>query len=170
MKYGCVFFIALYLFAIIASISRFETLNSRFMAPASFHWYGVVAVGLFLCLKSWQIKKRNGCFYLPVHFFLGFPVQPACRRLRNPWMKLAFRIPGYIRRSINGDILRRLFIQKDSLPSRKVTMIPIQRQRCHLFFLPWRHGKFLPHVQRLPGVNQFLNDRHCYVVWFNGMG
>ena len=59
-----------------------------------------------------------------------------------------------------------LFIQKDSLPFQKGYTI-YSNANDAIYFFTGRQAKSLPHKEDYPEINQFLNDRHCYVVWFN---
>ena len=36
-----------------------------------------------------------------------------------------------------------------------------------VYFFTGRPGNFLPNKENKRGVHDFLNNRHCYVVWFN---
>jgi hypothetical protein len=35
-----------------------------------------------------------------------------------------------------------------------------------VYFFTGKPGKFLPHKEYKPGIQNFLNDQHCYMVWF----
>ena len=58
------------------------------------------------------------------------------------------------------------FIQKDSLPFQKDHTIYSNAYDAVHFFTG-RPGKFLPHKESTTQVREFLNDPHCYMVWFN---
>ena len=36
-----------------------------------------------------------------------------------------------------------------------------------IYFFTGKSGKFLPHKLYQPGIKDFLDDPHCYVVWFD---
>ena len=57
------------------------------------------------------------------------------------------------------------FIQKDSLPFQKNYTIWSNAYDAVYFFTE-SPGKFLPHKEFNDEVMEFLNDPHCYMVWF----
>ena len=36
-----------------------------------------------------------------------------------------------------------------------------------VYFFTGKPGKYLPHKEYKPGIENFLNDHHCYVIWFD---
>ena len=57
------------------------------------------------------------------------------------------------------------FIEKDSLPFQK-GYTTYSNANDAVYFFTGRPGKFLPVTEFYRGVNGFLNDHHCYVIWF----
>ena len=150
---------------IIASISRFETLNSRFMAPAF--------IPLIWSGSSWIVSafqragksKKKWVFLFCLIIFLSFQYNQLAADYETWDGVKDAGIPGYAEDQWRYSETV-LFIQKDSLPFQKGYTI-YSNANDAIYFFTGRHGKFLPHKEDHPGINQFLNDRHCYVVWFN---
>ena len=58
------------------------------------------------------------------------------------------------------------FIEKNELPFKKNYTIYSDAYDA-IYWFTGRPGKFLPGREYNPGVKAFLNDPHCYMVWFN---
>src|SRR6185369_4172106 len=58
------------------------------------------------------------------------------------------------------------FVQKDSALFRDGYTLYSDASDA-IYFFTGRVGKFLPHKEYKPGLDEFLQNRHCYVVWFN---
>jgi len=148
----------------IASVSRFETLDSRFISPAF--------IPLLWGCSGWLLENR------------------AKRRRRAGWlfaagavMLLLFQygqlsadyeswdgikdagIPGYTEDQWQYSRTV-LYMKKDSLPFQKDYTIYSDAYDAVYFFTGWP-GKFLPNYENKAAVREFLDDRKCYVIWFN---
>ena len=58
------------------------------------------------------------------------------------------------------------YIQKNSLPVQKGYTIYSNAYDA-IYFFTGRPGKFLPNKEFYPGIQKFLQDPHCYLVWFD---
>ena len=150
---------------VTASISRFETLNSRFLSP--------VFIPLVWVCSNWIVSlsqrtghlKKKWLMALGAVIFLSFQYgQLAADYETWDGVKDA-GIPGYTEDQWKYSETVQ-FIQKDSLPFQKGYTIYSNAYDA-VYFFTGRPGKFLPPKEFYPGVQEFLNDRHCYLVWFN---
>jgi hypothetical protein len=57
------------------------------------------------------------------------------------------------------------FIEGDSLPFKKTYTIYSDAPDA-VYFFTGRLAKYVPHKDLKNEVEQFLNDPHCYLVWF----
>jgi hypothetical protein len=150
---------------VIASISRFETLNSRFLSPAFIPLIWAVSNQLVSQSQRTGPLKKKWLMALGAIIFFSFQYgQLAADYETWDGVKDA-GIPGYTEDQWKYSETVR-FIQKDSLPFQKGYTIYSNAYDA-VYFFTGRPGKFLPPKEFLPGVQQFLNDRHCYLVWFN---
>jgi hypothetical protein len=155
------------LFMIVtATISRFEPLNSRFMTPAFIFllWSGSNWLIFFSHQTKASVKKWS---FAALGIFMLFSFQ---------WNQLAADaetwdgvkdagIPGYTEDEWTKSETV-LFIQKDSLHFKKGYTIYSDANDA-IYWFTKRAGEFLPAKEYKPGVKEFLNDPHCYVVWFD---
>ena len=150
---------------VTASISRFETLNSRFLSP--------VFIPLIWVFSNWIVSlaqrtgplKKKWPIALGAIFFLGFQYgQLAADYETWDGVKDA-GIPGYTEDEWKYSETVQ-FIQKDSLPFKKGYTI-YSNANDAVYFFTGRTGKFLPYKVYYREVQEFLSDRHCYLVWFN---
>jgi len=58
------------------------------------------------------------------------------------------------------------FIKNDALPFKKNYTIYSDAYDA-IYWFTGKPGKFLPPREYKPAVKDFLNDPHCYLVWFN---
>jgi hypothetical protein len=58
------------------------------------------------------------------------------------------------------------FIEKNALPFKENYTIYSDAYDA-VYWFTGRPGRFLPAREYKPGVKDFLNDPHCYMVWFN---
>ena len=78
------------------------------------------------------------------------------------------KMPGYLAiLKINGDTRRLFYLFKRIHCPFKPGYTIYSDANDAIYFFTGRQGKFLPHKEDSPGKKSFLNDRHCYVVWFN---
>ncbi|HET6993473.1 MAG TPA: hypothetical protein VFI06_00765 [Chitinophagaceae bacterium] len=149
----------------IASVSKFETLNSRFLAP--------VFIPLLWCSTYWMVPlflktyrpKRKWVLIAGVCVFLLFQYgQLAWDEETWDGVKDA-GIPGYTEDQWKYSETVE-YIKKDSLHFQKDYTIYSDASDA-IYFFTGKVGKFLPHHAYLPGIKEFLSDRHCYVVWFD---
>ena len=147
----------------IASISRFEILNSRFLSP--------VFIPLLFCFGKWIIlaTKRIPYHWLGMSVGLILFLLFQFGQLRSDYetwdgVKDA-GIPGYTEEQWTASETVR-FIQKDSLPFQQNHTIWSNANDA-VYFFTGREGKFLPHKEFNKELQELLDDPHCYVVWFN---
>jgi len=150
---------------VTASISKLETLNSRFLSP--------VFIPLIWSCSNWIASlsqrishlKKKWLMALGAIIFLSFQYgQLAADYETWDGVKDA-GIPGYTEDPWKYSETV-LFIQKDSLPFQK-GYTTYSNANDAVYFFTRRPGKFLPANKFYRGIQEFLNDRHCYVVWFN---
>jgi hypothetical protein len=149
----------------IASVSRFETLNSRFLSP--------VFIPLLWCSSYWIVPlfqktgraKRILVVIAGVCMFFLFQFgQLAWDAETWDGVKDA-GIPGYTEDQWRYSETVQ-FIKSDSLLFRKDFTIYSDASDA-IYFFTGKVGQFLPHRQYPPGIKEFLSNRHCYVVWFD---
>ena len=149
----------------MASISRFETLNSRLFAPAFIPlvWIGSSRIVL-LYRNTSKIKKKWATVLCAIVFFCFLYSELAADYETWDGVKDA-GIPGYTEDSWKYSETVK-FIQKDSLPFQQGYTI-YSNAIDAVYFFTKRAGKFLPHKEINVEVQDFINDHHCYVVMFN---
>lgn len=147
----------------IASIARFEILNSRFLSP--------VFISLLTCIGYWIIRAAGRIPYRGLSLatvlivFLLFQYGQF-RSDYETWDGVKDAgIPGYSEEQWTASATVR-FIQKDSLPFQQNHTIWSNANDA-VYFFTGREGKFLPHKEFNKEVHELLVDPHCYVVWFN---
>jgi hypothetical protein len=160
-------FSLLYLLFIVvtASISRFEALNSRFLSP--------IFIPLLYCGSNWifslsqntNATVKKWVMALGILIFLSFQYGQLDADYETWDGVKDAGIPGYTEDQWKYSETV-LFIQKDSLPFQKGYTI-YSNANDAVYFFTGRIGKFLPHKEYKPGVQEFLNDQHCYIVWFD---
>ena len=150
---------------IIASVSRFEPLDSRFLTP--------VFIPLVWSCSSWIVAlskraaplEKKWIVVLGTIIFLCFQYgQLAADYETWDGVKDA-GIPGYTEDQWKYSPTV-LFIQKNLVPFRSGYTIYSNAYDA-VWFFTGRPGNFLPNKENTRGVHDFLNNRHCYVVWFN---
>ena len=160
---AALFLIVYLLFIIvIASMSRFEQLNSRFLSPLFIPllWCCSKAIIYF----SNKTKKKWMAIFGIVIFTCFQYGQLAADYETWDGVKDA-GIPGYSEDqwTLSETVL---FIQKDSIPFKKDYTI-YSNANDAVYFFTRREGKFLPHKELPDRIHEFVNDPHCYVVWFD---
>lgn len=150
---------------IMASVSRFETLNSRFLSPAFIPLVWSCSNWIVALSKKVRPVKKKWILILGACIFLCFQYgQLAADYETWDGVKDA-GIPGYTEDQWKYSPTV-LFIQKDSLPFKKGYAIYSDANDA-VYFFTHRQGYFLPHKESAAGIRSFLNNQHCYVVWFN---
>jgi len=162
---SAVFSLLYILFMIImASISRFEELDSRFISPAF--------IPLLWCGSYWlisfpqQSKSHHKKWWTMAGLVIFLLFQ--YNQLRNDyetWDEVKDDgIPGYTEDDWKfSDTVQ--FIEADSLPFKKNYTIYSDAPDAVYFFTS-RHAKYLPHKEFKNEVQEFVNDPECYLVWF----
>jgi hypothetical protein len=161
------FFSLVYILFMIgtASISRYETLNSRFMSP--------VFIPLLWCGSNWIISTtrqskplaKKWWVILGLILFLAFQYNQLDAD-NETWDGVKDAgIPGYTEDQWTKSETV-LFIQRDSLTFKKDFTIYSDANDA-VYFFTGRKGKFLPHKESKEEIRQFLADHHCYVIWFD---
>jgi len=159
-------FSLLYILFIIvtATLSRFEQLNSRFMSPVFIPllWCGSYWLINLLQLSSRLMKKWWAVAGLII--FCCFQYNQLSANY-DTWDEVKDNgIPGYTEDDWKySDTVQ--FIEEDSLPFKKTYTIYSDAPDA-VYFFTGRLAKYLPHKDLKNEVQQFLNDPHCYLVWF----
>ena len=149
----------------MASISRFESLNSRLFTPVFIPlvWIGSSQIGL-LYRNPNKIKKKWVAVLCAIGFFCFLYCELAADYETWDGVKDA-GIPGYTEDPWRYSETVQ-FIQKDSLPFQQGYTI-YSNAIDALYFFTKKAGKFLPHKEINLEVQDFINDHHCYVVMFS---
>jgi len=149
----------------VASISRFETLNSRFFAPAFIPLLWTASRWILTVYSKVKTASKRWVTVLGILIFLCFQYgQLAADYETWDGVKDA-GIPGYAEDSWKQSETVQ-FIQKDSLPFKKDYII-YSNANDAIYFFTGRVGKFLPHKESSIELQELLNAEHCYLVWFN---
>ena len=149
---------------VIASVSRFETLNSRFLSPVFIPllWSGSSWI-VSISQRSNQVIKRS-LMVLGTILFLTFQWNQLSADYETWDGVKDAGIPGYTEDQwTKSEAVK--FIEKDSLPFRKNYTIYSDAPDA-VYFFTGRQGKYLPHKDSDWDVQEFLNDPHCYMIWF----
>ncbi len=162
---AAIFSLVYILFMIVtASLSRFETLNSRFMSP--------VFIPLLWCGSSWVLSvsqqskaAKKGMFVAGALLFIAFQYNQLDADYETWDGVKDAGIPGYTEDQWTKSETV-LFIQNDSLPFKKNYTIYSDAYDA-IYYFTKRPGEFLPHKESKKEIQQFLNNPHCYLVWFN---
>jgi hypothetical protein len=150
---------------IIASISRFETLDSRFLSPAFIPLLWSCSNWIVSLRKKLNPVKKKWIVILGTLIFLCFQYgQLAADYETWDGVKDA-GIPGYTEDQWRYSPTV-LYIQKDLLPFKKGYTIYSDAYDA-VYFFTGRPGKFLPNKENKSKVQEFLKDPHCYMIWFN---
>lgn len=150
---------------LIASISRFETLDSRFLSPAFIPLVWGCSSWVLSLSKKTSLSKKKWITIPGVLLFVCFQYgQLAADYETWDGVKDA-GIPGYTEDQWKYSPTV-LYIQKDSLPFQKGYTIYSDAYDA-VYFFTHRPGKFLPNKENKTKVQEFLNDPYCYLVWFN---
>ena len=154
------------LFIIItATISRFEALNSRFISPAF--------IFLLLGITSWMPtffsqfsgKAKQFAIATVVLIFLGFQFGQFDADAKTWDMVKDAGIPGYTEDGWTQSPTV-LFVEKNLISFKKNYTIYSDATDA-IYWFTHRPGKYLPGKRDDIEIQEFLDDRHCYVVWFN---
>jgi hypothetical protein len=150
---------------VIASISRFETLDSRFLSPAF--------IPLVWSCSSWIVplsqkiipSKKKWIVTMGAVIFLCFQYGQLAADFETWDGVKDAGIPGYTEDQWRYSRTV-LFIQKNSLLFKKGYTIYSNAYDA-IYFFTGRPGKFLPNKENTSNVREFLDDKHCYMIWFN---
>lgn len=163
---GAVFSLLYILFMIVsASITRYQKLDSRFFTP--------VFIPLLWSGSSWIISfyKRSGpagkkiMIAFGTLIFLGFQYNQLNADAETWDGVKDAGIPGYTEDPWRYSETVQ-FIQKN--PSLFKNNFTIYSDAADaVYFFTGRSGKYLPHKEFKSEIQKFLNDDHCYVIWFS---
>jgi len=155
------------LFMIVtATISRFETLNSRFMTPAFIPllWSGSYWL-VSLSKQSKTFVKKFSLAGLSIFILSSFQYNQLAADAETWDGVKDAGIPGYTEDQwTNSETVQ--FIEKNELPFKNGYTIYSDAYDA-IYWFTGRPGKFLPAREYKPAVKEFLQDPHCYMVWFN---
>jgi len=155
------------LFMIVtATISRFEGLNSRFMTPAFIPllWSGSYWL-VPLSKQSKTLVRKFALAALGVLILSSFQYNQLAADAETWDGVKDAGIPGYTEDQwTKSETVQ--FIKKNALPFKKNYTIYSDAYDA-IYWFTGRPGKFLPAREYEPEVKEFLNDPHCYMVWFN---
>ena len=149
-----------------ATISRFEGLISRFMTPAFIPLLWSSSYWLVpLSRESKTFVKKLSLAALGILMLSSFQYgQIAADAETWDGVKDA-GIPGYTEDQwTKSETVQ--FIQNNALPFKEHYTIYSDAYDA-VYWFTGRPGKFLPAREYMPAVKEFLDDPHCYMVWFN---
>jgi hypothetical protein len=149
----------------MASVSRFERLNSRLLSPAF--------IPLLWSCSSWIVpvaqkvapSKRKWVFLTGILLLFLFQYGQLSADYETWDGVKDAGIPGYTEDQWKYSPTVQ-FIEKDSLPFKKGYAI-YSNAIDAVYFFTGRQGWFLPNKENLKGVTDFFNNPRCYVIWFN---
>jgi hypothetical protein len=154
------------LFMIVtASISRFEPLDSRFFSPVFIPMLWSGSSWIVPAVQKTKRPVKKWLMILAVGLFLSFQYNQLVADYETWDAVKDIGIPGYTEDDWKYSETVQ-FIQQDSLPFQKNYTI-YSNSYDAIYFFTGRPGKFLPHKEFKKEVEEFLDDRHCYLVWFN---
>ena len=149
---------------VIASITRFETLSSRFFSP--------VFIFLLWSCSSWIIhrdkkksSKRKWIIISGILLFIGFQYGQLEADYETWDGVKDAGIPGYTEDQWKYSPTV-TFIEQNPFLFRKGFTVYANAYDA-VYFFTGKKGKFLPHKESGTDIQQFLNDPHCYVIWFD---
>jgi hypothetical protein len=151
---------------VTATISRFEGLNSRFMTPAFIPllWSGSYWL-VPLSKQSKTLVRKFALAALGVLILSSFQYNQLAADAETWDGVKDAGIPGYTEDQwTKSETVQ--FIKKNALPFKKNYTIYSDAYDA-IYWFTGRPGKFLPAREYEPEVKEFLNDPHCYMVWFN---
>lgn len=150
---------------IIASISRFETLYSRLLAP-------IFIPLLWACSYWWVpfLRRARGwtrviAFSTAIVVFILFQYGQYVFDYETWDGVKDAGIPGYAEDqwTLSPTVQ---FMQKEHWLFQKAYTVYSDASDA-VYFFTGNVGKFLPHKAYIPGIRQFINEPHCYVIWFD---
>jgi len=150
---------------IIASVSRFEELNSRFFSPVFILLIWNCSSWIASSTKKISFLNKKIITALNICIFLVFMYGQLSANYETWDGVKDAGIPGYTEdqwkfsQTVN-------FIEKSPFLFRKGYSVYSDATDA-VYFFTHRLGKFLPHKEDKNGIESFLADQHCYVVWFN---
>lgn len=151
---------------VTATISRFEQLNSRFMTPAFIPllWSGSYWL-VPLAKRNQVLIKRWSFAILGLFMFFSFQYNQLAADAETWDGVKDAGIPGYTEDQwTKSETVQ--FIEKNKLPFKRNYTIYSDAYDA-IYWFTGKPGKFLPAREYKPAVKDFLNDPHCYLVWFN---
>jgi len=151
---------------VTATVSRFEQLNSRFMTPAFIPllWSGSYWL-VSLAKQSKTFIKKLSLAALGVLILSSFQFNQVAADAETWDGVKDAGIPGYTEDQwTKSETVQ--FIEKNELPFKQNYTIYSDAYDA-VYWFTHRPGKFLPAREYKPGVKEFMEDPHCYMVWFN---
>jgi hypothetical protein len=160
-------FLLVYLVFMIASasLSRYEQLNGRLLSP--------VFISLLWCGSSWLVPaikkatalKKKWLIALGAVIFISFQYTQLMADYETWDGVKDAGIPGYTEDEWKyAETVQ--YIQKNSILFRNGYTIYSNADDAIYFYIA-KQAQLLPHKEFQQEINDFLNNRYCYVVWFN---
>ncbi|HVZ95461.1 MAG TPA: hypothetical protein VG847_01195 [Chitinophagaceae bacterium] len=150
---------------VIATVSRFETLDSRFISPAFIPLLWSCSNWLMTSERGKQNSKKGLMIAMGLIIFILFQYGQLSADYES-WDGIKDAgIPGYTEDQWQYSRTV-LYMEKDSLPFLKDHTIYSDAYDA-VYFFTGRPGKFLPNYENKTAVKAFLNDKKCYVIWFD---
>ncbi len=162
---AAVFSLIFFVFMLVsASVSRFEQMDSRLLSPVFIPLLLCAGSFVFFLYQKVDFNKRKWVVAFGVMLFVCLQWSQLNADYETWDGVKDAGIPGYtedqwrLSRTVN-------FIEKDSLHFKPGYTIYSNAYDAVNFFTG-RKGKFLPHKEFTDDVRKFMNDQHCYMIWF----
>jgi len=148
-----------------ATISRFQTLDSRLLSPLFLPWLWGSTCWIPVWTATWTPVKRIGVVLVVIVAALSFQSAQVTADLQA-WEGVQYAgIPGYTedswRNSETIDFVRK---NKDSL---RIKSTLYSNAEDAIWFLTGVRSDMIPHRDFPRDVKEFLAEDHFYVIWFN---
>ena len=151
---------------VTATLSRFETLNSRFISPPFIFLVWSVSSWLVPFFQRMKMPaKKWSLSALGIVMLLGFQWNQLAADAETWDGVKDAGIPGYTEDGWTRSETV-LFVENDSLFFKKDYTIYSDAYDA-LWWFTKRPGQFLPAKEDQDCQQEFLEDPHCYVVWFD---
>lgn len=149
---------------VMASISRFETLDSRFFSPAFIFLVWSCSSWIISLPKKINSSTKKWMTILGSVIFLSFQYGQLDADYETWDGVKDAGIPGYTEDQWRYSQTVK-FIEKNRFLFRKGYTVYSNAYDA-VYFFTGEPGKFLPNKEFDYGVKSFMDDPHCYAVWF----
>ncbi|MBS1564109.1 MAG: hypothetical protein JST39_06955 [Bacteroidetes bacterium] len=159
------FFLAYTLFMIVsASISRYQPLDNRLLCPGFIPLLWSIGGGLMERIQAGG-RARKIWTAIAIILFVCFQYEQV-KEDADTWTDISYAgIPGYTEDQWKQSPTVR-FMQKNPSFFRDGFGI-YSNAHDAIWFFTGKKAELLPHNEFARDIRQFLDQKHCYVVWFD---